>query len=272
MKVQRQMNLAQRPLSPWDHRDLLIELVKREFADRYRGSFGGLIWSFAQPLLLLTVYTLVFGVILQARWGLAGGTADYALMLFAGLIVHNAFVECLNRAPTLVTATPNLVKKIVFPLDLLPWVMAFTALVHALIAIAVWLLGFMLLHGLPCSTVLLVPLLLLCYLPFLLGIGWLLSALGVFVRDIRQLTGLLSQVSFFLTPIFYSADTLPVAFQPLLLINPLTFIVEQLRLVLFVGQVPTITGLLAYFVLAALFAALAWAFFQRLRPHFADLV
>jgi hypothetical protein len=121
----------------WRHRALVAELAKREFSGRYRGSFGGLAWSFAQPLFLLAVYTVAFGVILRARWGFSGGTGDYALMVFAGLIVFNAFAECLTRAPTLVTGNPNFVKRVVFPLEVLPWVMGFTAFFHAFIGIAV---------------------------------------------------------------------------------------------------------------------------------------
>ena len=256
----------------WRHRGLLLELVKREFSGRYRGSFGGVAWSFAQPLFLLAVYTVAFGVILKARWGFAGGTADYALMLFAGLIIFNAFSECLTRSPGLITANPNFVKKVVFPLEILPWVMAFTVLVHAVIGIAVWFAGYMLLFGMPKATSLLFPAILLTFFPLLLGIGWLLSAIGVIVRDISQLTGMLSHALLFLTPIFYSIDAVPPLLQGMLLINPLTFVVEQLRLVLFFGELPVARALIIYFLLSALFAWASLALFRRLRPRFADMV
>src|SRR5258706_3664486 len=142
----------------WRHRSLVIELAKREFSGRYQGSFGGLLWSFAQPLFLLAIYTLAFGVILQARWGFSGGTADYALMLFAGLIIFNAFSECLAKAPLLIAANPNFVKKVVFPLELLPWVMALTIVVHAAIGIVVWFARYAFLHGAPQPSSALVPL------------------------------------------------------------------------------------------------------------------
>src|ERR1700682_5416239 len=152
----------------WRHRGLVFELAKREFSGRYHGSFGGLAWSFAQPLFLLAVYTVAFGVILQARWGFSGGPADYALMLFAGLIIFNAFAECLARAPMLVTANPNFVKKVVFPLEVLPWVRARPALVHALIGVAVWLVGYTILFGMPKPAAILFPFVLLCFFPLLL--------------------------------------------------------------------------------------------------------
>jgi lipopolysaccharide transport system permease protein len=256
----------------WTHRDLVLELVRREFSGRYQGSFGGIAWSFAQPLFLLAVYTVAFGVVLQARWGFAGGTADYALMMFAGLIVFNAFAECLQKAPTLVAGNPNYVKKVVFPLEVLPWVMALTALFHALVGIAVWIAGFMLLHGVPAMGVLLFPVVLAAFFPVMLGVGWLLAALGVAVRDVAQVTGMLGHALLFLTPIFYSVEAVPREVGRILLANPLTFIVEQLRRVLYFGEAPSLPGLALYFLMGTLFAALALAFFRRMRPRFGDLV
>lgn len=259
-------------ISLWRHRSLVLELTKREFGGRYRGSFGGIVWSFAQPLFLLTVYTIAFGVILKARWGFSGSTADYALMLFAGLIVFNMFSECLSRSATLVTDNPNFVKKVVFPLELLPVITVTTALVHALIGMVVWFLGYALFFGTPKATAILFPVILVCFVPVLLGLGWLLSALGVIVRDISQLTGLLNHALLFLTPIFYSIEAAPPLLQKLLLLNPLTFVVEQFRLVLFYGQMPALKGLAVYLVLASLFAQVSLALFKRLRPTFADMV
>jgi lipopolysaccharide transport system permease protein len=254
------------------HRSLVIELTKREFSGKYRGSFGGMAWSFAQPLFLLTVYTIAFGVILKARWGFSGGTANYAVMLFAGLIIFNAFSECLIRSTNLISGNPNFVKKIVFPLELLPVIMVATAMIHALIAMAVWFLGYFALFGTPKGTAVLFPVILICLIPVMLGTGWLLAAVGVIVKDIGQLTGMLSQTLLFLTPIFYSIEAAPPVLQKLLMLNPLTFIVEQFRRVLFYGEMPALKGLLIYFVLASVFAWASLALFRRLRPAFADMV
>jgi lipopolysaccharide transport system permease protein len=256
----------------WLQRSLVLELTKREFSGRYNGSFGGIIWSFIQPLFLLTVYTVAFGVILKSRWGASGSTSEYALMLFAGLIIFNVFSEVLSKSSTLITSNPNFVKKVVFPLELLPIITVANALIHALIGITVWFLGYAFLFGTPKIVSILFPLVLLCFVPILLGIGWLLSALGVIVRDISQLTAILNHTLLFLTPIFYSIEAAPPLLKNLLMLNPLTFIVEQFRLVLFYGQVPEIKGLFAYFVLASVFAWLSLALFRRLRPTFADLV
>ena len=258
--------------SLWRHRSLVFELTKREFSGRYRGSFGGIVWSFVQPLFLLAVYTIAFGVILKSRWGFSGGTSEYALMLFAGLIVFNAFSEVLSKSTTLITDNPNFVKKVVFPLELLPLVTVMTALIHALIGITVWLVGYTILFGTPKGTVVMFPLIFTCFFPVLLGLGWLLSALGVIARDISQLTGMLSHTLLFLTPIFYSIEAAPPVLQKLLMLNPLTFVVEQLRLVLFYGQLPALKGLALYFLLASLFAWVSLVVFRRLRPTFADMV
>jgi lipopolysaccharide transport system permease protein len=256
----------------WRHRALVAELTRREFSGRYQGSFGGVAWSFVQPLFLLAVYTLAFGVILKARWGFSGGTADYALMIFAGLIVFNAFSECLTKAPGLVTGNPNFVKKVVFPLELLPWVMALNVVLHALLAIAVWLVGYAVLFGVPHPTVLLAPVILACFFPLLLGMGWLLAAVGVAVRDVSQLTALASHALLFLTPIFYGIEAAPPLLRPLLMLNPLTFVVGELRLALFYGQVPGWSGLAVYFLLSVAFAWGALLVFRRLRRGFADMV
>ena len=256
----------------WRNRALVAELARREFTGRYRGSFGGIAWSFVQPLFLLAVYTVAFALILHARWGVAGGPGDYALMVFAGLIVFNAYAECLARAPQLVTANPNFVKRVVFPLELLPWVLTIAIAVHALLAVAIWIGGYALLRGAPPATALLAPIVLLCFAPMLLGTGWLLAALGVAVRDISQLTALLSHALLFLTPVFYPLDAAPPVVRMLLEWNPLTVVVEALRDVLYRGIAPAWGALLVYLVLTTLFAWAALGVFRRLRRGFADWI
>jgi len=225
-----------------------------------------------QPLFLLSVYTLAFGVILKARWGGVGNTAEYALMLFAGLIVFNMFSECLSKSSTLITDNPNFVKKVVFPLEILPIITVATALVHAMIGISVWILGYTLLFGVPKVTIIFFPIILICFVPVLLGLGWLLSALGVVIRDISQLTSMINHTLLFLTPIFYSIETAPPMLQNILRLNPLTFIVEQLRSVLFYGHIPDFKNLIIYFFIAFLFAWGSLGLFKRMRINFADLV
>jgi lipopolysaccharide transport system permease protein len=193
-------------------------------------------------------------------------------MLFAGLILYNAFAECLKKAPTLITANPNFVKKVVFPLELLPWVMALGAAAQALLGIVVWLGGYVVLFGWPRLTALYCPLVLAVFFPVLLGLGWLLAAVGVFVRDVGHATELVAHALLFLTPIFYSVDAAPVVLRRALMLNPLTFVIEQFRQVLFVGHGPDLAGLALYLAAAVLFSGACLLVFRRLRPAFADLV
>lgn len=193
-------------------------------------------------------------------------------MLFAGLIVFNAFSEVLSKSTALITTTPNFVKKVVFPLELLPVITVTTAMLHALIGVCVWLAGYVLFMGAPNVKVVIFPLVLICFVPVLLGLGWLLSSVGVVVKDLSQLTGMLNHTLLFLTPIFYSIEAAPPLLQNLLMLNPLTFVVEQFRLVLFYGQMPALKGLAVYFGLASVFAWVSFALFKRLRPSFADMV
>ncbi len=256
----------------WRHRGLVLELTKREFSGRYRGTSGGIVWSFVQPMFLLLVYTIAFGVILKMRWGFSGSTSEYALMLFAGLIVFNLFSECLNRSTTLITGNPNFVKKVVFPLELLPVTGMASALMHSLVSVVVWFLGYVIFFGVPHTTAVFFPLVLLGLVPVLLGVGWLFSAFGALIKDIGQLTGMLSHMLLFLTPIFYSVEVAPAMLQRWLMLNPLTFIVEQFRIVLFYGEMPDFEGLAVYFIGATLFAWISLMMFRRLRPVFADMV
>jgi lipopolysaccharide transport system permease protein len=259
-------------MSIWRHRSLVVELTKREFQGKYSGSSGGVIWSFIQPLFLLSVYTLAFGVILKNRWGSEESTVDYALMLFAGLIVFNSFSEVLARSSTLITANPNFVKKIVFPLELLPVISVLTALAHAFIGVIVWILGYIILVGPPRPTFIFFPFVFLCFIPVLLGVSWLLASVGVVFKDVSQIVGMLNHTLLFLTPIFYSIEVAPAALQKFLMVNPLTLIIEQLRSCMFVGMPPDFSNLVIYFSLASSFAWLCLSLFKRLRPTFADLI
>lgn len=252
------------------HRQLLLELVKREFTGRYRGSFGGVLWSMLEPLLMFTVYVVAFGYIMQLRWNQAGDVREYAFMMFAGMIVFQAFSECLNKAPRLIVSNPNFVKKVVFPLEILPWVMIISILAHLMIAVLLWILFYIMLIGIPHHTVLYVPIVLLAFCPLLLALGLILAALGVVVRDIDQVTGMLARALLFMTPIFYNSDSAPPLIKGALMVNPLTFIIEQLRLIMFIGHAPSFIGLLIYFLFAAIACVGSLFIFRCLRPIFAD--
>ncbi|MBZ9755789.1 ABC transporter permease [Mesorhizobium sp. ESP6-5] len=257
----------------WRNRSLIGASIKREIFGRYRGSFLGILWSFFNPLLMLAIYTFVFGTVLKARWGGGvGSQVQFALILFAGLIIFNLFAESINRAPTLIVSNPNYVKKIVFPLEILPCVVIGSAVFHLLISLGVWFLAYVVLYGIPPITVIYFPLVLLPFLIFILGLSWMLASLGVFLRDVSQFIGILITAMMFLSPVFYPASALPEVYRPLLYLNPLTPAIEYSRDVLYWGKQPDFTLLAVYLLAASLFAWLGFAWFQRTRKGFADVL
>jgi lipopolysaccharide transport system permease protein len=256
------------------HHQLLLKLIWRDVVGRYRGSLIGLLWSFVTPLIMLAVYTFVFTYVFQARWNVGEGEprALFALVLFSGLMLHGLLAEVLNRSPSIIINNVNYVKKVVFPLELLPIVILGAALFHFAINVGVMLLA-MLLMGMPLhATILLYPLVVLPLVPLTLGLGWGLAALGVFVRDIGQLIGIVTTILLFLSPIFFPLDALPPLLQKLLVLNPLTIIIENARNVLLWGEMPNWGALMIYSVVALAVFLVGFVGFQALRKGFADVL
>lgn len=257
----------------WDKRSLTWQLAKRDVVGRYRGSVFGLLWSFFNPLLMLAVYSFVFGYIFKARWGVGGeGRADFAITLFTGMVVFQIFAECVNKAPMLVIANPNFVKKVVFPLEMLPVVTCLSALFHAAVSLLVLVLAIWVVKGGVPWTGLYMPVLVLPYCLLLLGVSWILASLGVYIRDIGQSIGLVTMVFNFLSPVFYPASALPVQMQPILFLNPVTFICEQARLLLIAGHQLDWAGYAIYSVASLIVFSFGFFWFQRSRKGFADVL
>ena len=259
---------------PYRSRSLLWQFARREVLGRYRGSLLGLTWSFLTPLLMLGVYSFVFVGVFRATWpgAASGGGLEFALQIFAGLLVFNLFAEVTSKAPNLITEQPNLVKKVIFPIELLTWVTVLSGLFHLLISVASLLVVLLLARGGLPVTALALPLVLLPFLPFLLGLGWFLSALGVFVRDVGQVMTMVVSLIMFMSPVFYSLNTLDVRWQFWMRLNPLTLIIEQVRLVVLQGQWPAWEALALYAFLSCVFAAAGAVFFQSTRSGFADVL
>ncbi|MDD5383777.1 MAG: ABC transporter permease [Gallionella sp.] len=267
-------SLAALVRSLWQHRDLIMQMTCREVVGRYRGSIMGLAWSFFNPILMLVVYTFVFSVVFKARWGtgVEENQANFAIVLFVGMIVHGLFAEMINRAPGLILANVNYVKKVIFPLEILPVIGMGAALFHALISLGVLLVAILLINGTLVWTAILFPLIILPLLIATLGVVWFLASLGVFVRDVGQTVGIFTTVLMFVSPVFYPISALPEKFQIWLMLNPLTFIIEQSRAVMIFGRLPDWTGLGIY---TAASLAMAWAgfwWFQKTRKGFADVL
>lgn len=259
--------------SLWRNKALIRSMVHREIAGRYRGSILGLFWTLVTPLLMLTVYTFVFSVVFKARWNSGSGSQiEFALVLFSGLLVFNLFGECISRAPGLVLANVNYVKKVVFPLEILPLIAMGSALFHFFASFAVWILAYALLVGPPQWTLIFTPLIIAPFALLVAGISWLLASLGVYLRDVGQIIGILVQVLMFLTPIFYPVSALPEKYQVALNVNPLSTPVEMMRQVMYWGAPPEISTWLMGTLISFIVASLGFAWFQKTRKGFADVL
>jgi len=261
--------------SLWRNRQLIVQMTKREVVGRYKGSAMGIAWSFFNPVFMLTVYTFVFSEIFKSRWGDIGGDdskAQFAVLLFVGMIVLGLFSEVLNRAPGLILSNVNYVKKVVFPIEILPVVALGAALFHCLISLGVLLAAFALFNGYLHWTVIFTPLVLLPLVIITLGLAWILASLGVFLRDVGQTISLVTTLLMFLSPVFYPVTAVPERFRPFIMANPLTFIIEQAREVLIGGRLPNWLGLGVYTLAATAVAWLGYAWFQKTRKGFADVL
>jgi lipopolysaccharide transport system permease protein len=261
------------PRTLWRNRFLFVQLCRRDIAERYRGSAAGLIWSLLTPLAMLAIYTFVFSVVFNARWGdRTASRIDFALLLFAGLLVFGIFTDCVSRAPTLISGKPNFVKKVVFPLELVSLVALANALFHFAAGFAILMVFCILAYGAIPWTVVFVPVVLLPVMLFALAACWLLSSIGVFVHDLRHAIPLVTTALLFLTPVFYPIAQVPESVRYLLRLNPLTVPVEQMRMVTIFGQVPSWGDYFTSLVASAVIAALCFLWFQRARRHFADVL
>jgi lipopolysaccharide transport system permease protein len=253
---------------------LIYRLAEREIQSRYRGSILGVVWLFAIPIVMLSIYTFVFSVVFQAKWQMGGTDSklDFAFLLFAGLSVYNLFAESIGRAPTLVLDNPSYVKKVVFPLHILPWVAIVVSLFNCVISLGLLLIAIVFFRGPLPETAWALPFVLLPVILLSLGGSWFVASFGVYVRDVRHIIGVLLTMVMFLSPIFYPISAVPEDFKHLLIINPLVLSLEGIRSALFqVGSV-TVEQYVYYTVIAYLFAWLGFIWFRKTEKGFADVM
>lgn len=260
------------------HVELLLPLIRREISGRYRGSALGLLWSFINPLFMLLVFTFVFGAVFKSRWGTAsGGTVgnsmtEFSIILFAGLTVFQFFSEVVSRAPTLILANTNYVKKIVFPLQILPVVAVGSALFHAMVSFVLLLLMMAWQQGSIPATVWLLPIAMAPLVFLTLGLAWVLASLGTYLRDINQLIGSLVTALMFLSGVFFPRQQLPEWIQPWVLLSPVAIPIEAVRDCLVFGNVPDAASLAIHTAISLLVAVAGYHFFQKTRMGFSDVV
>lgn len=261
---------------PKQHAGLLLQMTQRDILQRYRGSWLGMGWAIITPILMLVVYSFVFQSVFQARWpGAETSESDglyFALNLFAGLIFFTFFADVITRSPGIITTQPNLVKKVVFPLHLLPWIVILSSGFQALISLVVLSVGVFLMTGSLPENFLYLPLLLLLFVPLLLGLALGLSALGVYFTDAQHIVTILTAPLMFLSPVFYPVSMLPEWAQEWIYLNPLTLIIEFSRTVFLGSAWPDLFSLGVYGFLSFLTALLGGLLFKKLRRGFSDVL
>ena len=255
------------------YREMILMLIRRDIASRYRGSMVGIFWPILLPLFMLIINTFVYSVIFKSKWNADGETTEtFALILFAGTLVFSVFSECMNRACTIIIANTNYVKKVIFPLEILPCVLVGSSLFHLFVGLSIWLIFYFIISGVPHWTIIYFPLLLIPFIAFLLGISWFLSAIGVYVRDTAHAMSVIISITMGVTPIFYPLSAVPAAYRSFFYINPLVFVMEQTRNILIWGKSPSMHGLLLFSIISFTCAWLGFVCFQKMRRGFSDVI
>ncbi|MEI7037517.1 ABC transporter permease [Fulvimonas yonginensis] len=255
------------------HRSLVAELTRREIHGKYRGANFGMLWALFSPFLMLAVYSLAFGNILKSRWPQIGeGAHSFALILFIGLIIHGFFGECISRAPQLVVQNPNYVKRVVFPLEVLPWPMVLSALFHLFTNLAAFIVLQALVDHRFEWQVLLFPFTVAPLAILALGVSWWLAALGVYLRDIGQVTSVLVTALLFTSTAIMPLSAVSPSVRWMFNLNPLSFIIDQSRGIALWGQMPDWWGLGVYALAALAFTYLGYWVFLVTKRGFADVL
>ncbi len=255
------------------NRQIVLQMAKRDMIERYRGSMFGFLWSLLNPLFMLIVYTYVFTTVFGSKWPNSDATsANFAVNVFAGMIVFTIFSESVSRAPTLVIQNANLVKKVVFPLEVLPWVTLVSSLFHALVSYAVLLVFVIGLSGRLSATALLFPLAIIPVALLTLGMSWFLASLGVFFRDASHTVALLVMTIMFVSPIFYPMSAVPAHVRWIFELSPLARSIEDCRSIVILGTIPDLAGFALNCVIAAVVAWLGLLWFMRTKHAFADVL
>ncbi len=257
----------------YGHRELIIQFTKREVEGRYKGTYLGLLWSLLNPLLTLAVYTFAFAVIMKARFeGSQGGRLDFALNMFCGLIVFGIFRELVSRAPRMMVESSNFVKRIVFPLEIIPPAILCSSVIFSLFSLCILLPAVLLVQHTVSQTIYQFPLILLPLCAMTLGLSWLLASLGVFLRDMGHFVGVATQLLFFGSPIIYPLSAVPERFQLIMRLNPLSTFLENSRRTLIHGEPLEWGWWLVTLIVSLVVLQIGYAWFMRSKTAFADVV
>ncbi|AIQ20840.1 sugar ABC transporter permease [Paenibacillus sp. FSL H7-0357] len=253
--------------------NLLKQLVKRDVLAKYKGSSLGILWSVVIPIMLLAIYTFVFSVVFEARWNVQSNNhLQFALIIFSGMTIFNFFSEVINRSPTLIIGNSNYVKKVIFPLHLLPVSIVLSSIVHMLISFIILFIGLAFFGGGIHITALYLPLVCLPIILFATGLSWFLASLGTYVRDVSYVVNVLTSALMFLSPIFYPVSSVPKELRFLYNLNPISFTVEDMRNVLIWGVRPDFVWLGYGTLIGIVFCLLGYYWFKKTKGGFADVL
>lgn len=256
------------------HRELIATCVGREFYGAYRETFLGTAWQVLNPLILLSLFTLVFGYIFNGKFNPAGHETppEFAVALFVGLSFYLCIGQALTSSPALILSNSAYVKTLSFPLEVLPVAAVLNMMVNLLIGLALCMLGFLAIHGFVHWTAILLVPLIVCTALICLGLSWFLSSLAVFVRDVPSITSPLSMVLMFISGVFFPMTSVPQSIRWLFKLNPIAIIIEQARAVFLYGQVPNLLVMAAVAIVSVAVAIGGYWFFQRTKAAFADVL
>jgi lipopolysaccharide transport system permease protein len=256
------------------HRTLIWQFTWRDIRARYQGSYLGLCWSLLLPLAMLAAYTFVFRFVFQARWGVRSeeSALEFGLTLFAGLLVFNVFGETGSRAPALILGHPNFVKRVIFPLEILPVTSVAATLVHVGASLVVVVAAAVLLMAGVGWQALWVPFIAIPYVCLVLGLSWFLASLGVFLRDLGPMMVVAVQFLVFLTPVFYPLALVPEPWRTVMSLNPLAVFVDSSRRVLLWNQPPDLPALGAATICSLVVLQTGYIWFMKSKRAFADVV
>lgn len=257
----------------WNNRSLIGRLARREVEARYRGSLFGLLWAIITPILMVSTYAFIFTYIFAPRWVVEEGTeANFVLLLYSGFLIFGVFSETVSRAPGLIMENVSYVKKVVFPLEILPVVTLVSSLINLCIGSVLLLILYVALYGVPHPTALLLPVTILPVVFLALGLSWFLSALGVYLRDLTHVVMVLVSMLLFLSPIFFPIEAVPERVRPILKASPLTPALEASKDVLFWATLPDFKSFGIALAISVVVAIIGFQTFKWMRAGFADVV
>jgi len=257
----------------YENRKLLFMMAKRDVQLKYKGSILGVSWNIITPIIMLIIYTFVFSSIFKMRWSeVESSKYEFALILYIGILFYGVFADAINSMPRLISSNVNFVKKIVYPLETLAIVQVLVSLFNFTMGFIIWILAYILLFGWPPSTIFLIPLVILPFSIVLIGLGWFLSATGVFLRDTPHVTTIVTSTLMFLTPVFYPLAAVPEKYRILIYLNPLATVIESARSLMFWGEIPNILVIAVLWVSSFIIAILGLIWFQNIKGRFADVL